>query len=129
VSTKRPMRRQRHSYSPEIIDLICERIAVDGVALRQICQDTSMPARSTLFLWLRQRPDFRQRYTFAKQFQIQSLADDMIDIADDRANVREGPDGKKVRVFDHENFRRSKQQIGALQWRISKLKPKKYHWN
>ena len=131
MSTKKPMRRQRHSYSPEVVDLICERIAVDGVALRQICQDTSMPARSTLFLWLRQRPDFRQKYASAKQFQIQCMADEMIDIADDRASdwiEREGPDGKKARVFDPENFRQSKQQIGALQWRISKLKPKRYHW-
>jgi hypothetical protein len=59
------------------------------------------------------------------------LADEMIDIADDRANAwieREGPDGTKVRVFDTENFRHSKLRIGALQWRISKLKPKRYRW-
>jgi hypothetical protein len=31
-------------------------------------------------------------------------------------------------VFDHENFRRSKRQMGALQLRISKLKPKRYYW-
>jgi len=40
----------------------------------------------------------------------------MVDIADDRANdwfEREGPDGKMVRVFDHENFQRSKRQIAA----------------
>ena len=131
MTAKKRTRRQRHSYSPEIVDLICERIAVDGLALRQICQDTSMPARSTLFLWLRRYPEFAREYTSAKQFQIECLADDMIDIADDRANdwiERESPDGKKVRVFDPENFRRSKQQIGALHWRISKLKPKRYCW-
>jgi hypothetical protein len=52
----------------------------------------------------------------------------MLDIADDCSKDwigREGPDGKKFRVFDHENFRRSKRQMGALQWRISKLTPKK----
>jgi hypothetical protein len=111
--------------------LICERIAVDGVALREICQDTSMPARSTLFIWLRRHPEFARKYTFAKQFQIQGLSDDMIDIADDCSKdwiEREGPDGKKFRVFDHENFLRSKRQMGALQWRISKLTPKRYHW-
>jgi hypothetical protein len=51
----------------------------------------------------------------------------MIDMADDCSKdwiERERPDGKKFRVFDHENFRR----MGALQWRISKLRPKKYHW-
>jgi hypothetical protein len=41
---------------------------------------------------------------------------------------RDGPDGKKVRVFDNENFRLSERQIAALQWRISKLKPKRYYW-
>jgi hypothetical protein len=90
-----------------------------------------MPARSTLFVWLRQRADFRQKYTFAKRFQIQWLADEMVDIADDRANnriERDGPDGKQVRVFDHENFRSRKRQIGKVHWRISKLKPKRYCW-
>jgi hypothetical protein len=69
-----------------------------------------MPARSTLFLWLRQRPDFRQRYTFSKWFQFQWMADAMVDIAHDQAN----------------DFRRAKQQIAALQSRLSKLKPKRY---
>jgi hypothetical protein len=114
-----------------VADLICERIAVDGLALREICRDAGMPARSTLFLWLRQRRDFREKYTSAKWFQWQCLADDMVDIADGRANdwiEREGPDGKKVRVSDDENFRRRKKQVGALHWRLSKLRPKRYQW-
>src|SRR4029078_12181992 len=48
--------------STQVSALICERIAVDGLALRQICQDASMSSRSTLFLWLRQHPDFREKY-------------------------------------------------------------------
>jgi hypothetical protein len=131
VSTKKFARRERHSYSPEVADLICERIAVDGLALREICRDAGMPARSTLFLWLRQRRDFREKYMFAKQIQIEWLADDMIDIADGRANdwiERDGPDGEKVRVSDDENFRRRKKQIGALHWRLWKLRPKRYGW-
>jgi terminase small subunit-like protein len=32
--------------------LIYERIAVDGLALSEICRDAAMPARSTVFLWL-----------------------------------------------------------------------------
>jgi hypothetical protein len=131
MTAKKRTRRQRHSYSPEVARLICERLAADGASLRQICQDTSMPARSTLFVWLRQRPDFREKYKFAKWFQIQWLADDMVDIADGRANEwseRAGPDGKTVRVFDHENFRSRKRQIGEVQWRISKLRPKRYYW-
>jgi hypothetical protein len=131
VSTKERKRRQQHAYNTELADLICEWIAVDGLAVREICRDAAMPARSTVFVWLRQRPDFRKEYTSAKWLQCQCLADEMVDIADDRANdwiERQGPDGEKVRVSDDENFRRRKQQIGALQWRISKLKPKRYSW-
>jgi hypothetical protein len=84
-----------------------------------------MPARSTVFVWLRERADFRQQYTFAKWFQCQCLADDMVDIADGRAEG-EGSNGETVRVSDPENLRR--QQVAALQWRILKLKPKRYHW-
>jgi terminase small subunit-like protein len=57
------------------------------------------------------------------------VADDMIDIADGRTNdwiERDGPDGEKVCVSDDENFRRRKKQLGALHWRLSKLKPKRY---
>jgi hypothetical protein len=31
-------------------------------------------------------------------------------------------------VVDPEDFRRRKKQVGALHWRLSKLRPKRYHW-
>jgi len=102
VSTKKPKRRQRHSYSSEVADLICERL-LDDVSLRQICQDRNMPARSTLFVWLRRHPVFAREYTSAKQFWFQWMADEMVDIADDRAND-----------CNPENFRRAKRQIAAV---------------
>jgi hypothetical protein len=84
---------------------------VDDVSLRQICQDPNVPARSTLFVWLRRHPEFAREYRFVKWFQCHCLADDLVDIADD---------------CNPENFRLAKQQIAALQSRLSKLKPKKY---
>ena len=85
--------------------------------------------RSTVFLWLRQRPDFRKEYTSAKWFQCQCVADDRVDIADGQADDRidrDEPEGNKVRGSDDENFPRRKKQVGALHWRLSKLKPKRY---
>jgi hypothetical protein len=110
VTAKRHTRRQRHSYSPEIADLIWDRL-LDDVSLRQICQDPNMPARSTLFVWLRRHPEFAREYRSAKWFQCHCLADDMVDIADD---------------CNPENFRQAKRRIAALGSRLSKLKPKKY---
>ena len=130
MTTKKPTRRPRHAYSPELTDLICERL-LDGTSLRQICQDKKMPARSAIFVWLAKHKEFARKYMIAKQIQIDWLLGEKLDIADDCSKdwiEREGPDGKKFRVFDHENFRRSKRQMGALQWRISKLTPKRYHW-
>jgi len=130
VTTKKPTRRPRHAYSPELTDLICERL-LDGTSLRQICQDKNMPARSAIIVWLAKHKEFARKYMIARQIQIDCLLGDMLDIADDCSKdwiEREGPDGKKFRVFDYENFRRSKRQMGALQWRISKLTPKRYHW-
>ena len=117
MTAKRSTRRQRHSYSPEVADLICERLGADGASLREICQDRNMPARSTLFVWLRQHPEFAREYKFAKWFQCHCLADAMVYIADGTAND-----------CNPENFRRAKRQIAALQSRLSKLKPKRYRW-
>jgi hypothetical protein len=114
MTAKTHRRRQRHSYSPEVADLICERI-FDDVSLRQICLDRNMPARSTLFVWLRRHPEFAREYQFAKWLQWQWMVDAMVDIADGRAGDR-----------NPESFRLAKQQIAALQSRVSKLKPKRY---
>jgi hypothetical protein len=117
VTAQRSTRRQRHSYSPEVADLIRERLGADGASLRDICQDRNMPARSTLFVWLRRHPEFAREYTFSKWFQCQWMAEQTVDIADHI------PDD-----CNPENLRRAKRQLAALHSRISKLKPKRYRW-
>ena len=74
-----------------------------------------MPARSTLFVWLRRHPEFAREYTSAKQFQCQWMADEMVYIADHIPND-----------CNPERFRRAKRQLAALHSRLSKLKPKRY---
>ena len=129
-STTKRTRRRRHDYSPEIADLICERL-MEGASLRQICQDANMPARSTIFVWLEEHEDFARSYTLARQIQIEDLMDEILEIADDSSNDwidREGPDGKKYRVFNPDIVRQSKLRIGARKWLVSKLMPKRYSW-
>jgi hypothetical protein len=105
-STTKPTRRRRHDYSPEIADLICDRIA-EGASLRQICQDATMPAKSTIFVWLEEHEDFARLYSLARQLQIEDLVDEILEIADDSSNDwidREGPDGSKYRVFNPDSI-------------------------
>jgi hypothetical protein len=123
-------RRARHEYNPEIAEIICDRIA-EGQSLRRICLDPNMPARSTILGWLEEREEFASEYSLARRIQIEDLADEILEIADDTSNdwiEREGPDGKKYRVSNPDGLRRSKLQIGAREWLISKLMPKKYGW-
>ena len=129
-STTKRTRRRRHDYSPEIADLICDRIA-GGESLRQICQDANMPAKSTIFVWLEEHEDFARLYRLARQIQFEDLMHESLEIADDSSNDwidREGLDGKKYRVFNPDSIRRSKLRIGARKWLISKLMPKRYGW-
>ena len=128
--SKKASRRGRRSYTPEIARSICDRL-MEGESLRQICQDTNMPARSTIFLWLEEHEEFERWYTLAKRMQIEDLLDETLRIADDSSNdwiEREGPDGKKYRVFNPDSVRRSELQIAARHWLVAKLMPKKYGW-
>jgi hypothetical protein len=72
VTTKKPTRRPRHAYSPELTDLICERL-LDGTSLRQICQDKNMPARSAIIVWLAKHKEFARKYMIARHIQIDCL--------------------------------------------------------
>jgi hypothetical protein len=91
-----------------IADEICRRIA-EGQSLRQICNDSHLPNRNTVWGWLRQNREFMGHYARAREDQAESLFDEALDIA------REHEDPAKARVM-----------IDTLKWAAGKLKPKKY---
>ena len=97
------------NYSPGLVTKICERI-MSGQTLRRICNSRGMPPLRTLFRWLDQHRDFAERYARAKEIQVEVLADEILDIADDPALQ---PGEKRVR-------------IDARKWLAAKLKPRKY---
>lgn len=111
-------------YSAEIADSICERLA-DGESLRTICLIDGMPSRGTVFRWLAQDDAFRDQYAHARQAQADTLADEIIDIADDGINdTYENADGKEV--VNQDVIARSRLRVDARKWIASKLKPKVY---
>lgn len=114
-------------FLQETADTICERIA-DGESLRSICTDEAMPARSTVFKWLGERPAFSDQYARARDEQAETIFDEIIDIADDgRNDWMERNFGEDTRwVENGEALRRSQLRIDARKWVAGKLKPKKY---
>ena len=96
------------SFTQEIADTICNRLA-DGDSLRVICSDDDMPARSSVFKWLAERPEFADQYAHARDAQADALADDILQIADTEL------DPQRARV-----------RVDARKWLAAKMKPKKY---
>jgi hypothetical protein len=95
-------------YTQELADTICRRI-MEGESLRSIVSDDGMPNRSSVHLWLSQNKEFSDQYVRAKDNQADTLADDLLFIADNAEDIN------KARL-----------QVDTRKWVASKLKPKKY---
>ena len=112
-------------YDPETGDAICERL-IEGESLRSICRDPAMPATSTVCKWLANTPAFAEQYTRAREAQADTLADEIVDIADDgRRDYTNDPETGRE-IVDHDHIARSRLRVDARKWVASKLKPKKY---
>lgn len=95
-------------YSDKLAASICEQLAA-GRSLTKICAGPGMPGTTTVFRWIEEKPEFRDRYARAREFQADIYADQIIDIADD------AEDANLARV-----------QIDARKWTASKLRPNRY---
>ena len=98
-------------YTNEIADEICERIA-NGETLKQICEDSKYPDRSTIFRWLEKSEYFQDVYARARKHQIQSYVDDIIYTA------------QNVDASSHESISATRLQIDTKKWFVTKLVPR-----
>lgn len=97
------------SYTQEVADKICQRLMA-GESLRKICQDEDMPGQATVYEWLTQESGFSEQYTKAREAQAETMADELLEIADD----------------DTSDVNRARLRIDTRKWVAMKLKPKKY---
>lgn len=99
-------------YNEEVVSEICSRIA-DGESLRSICRDDSMPAKSTVLMWLadEDKAPFLDQYARAREAQADALFDEIVSIADSE----NGDDVQRARL-----------RVDARKWVAGKLRPKKY---
>jgi hypothetical protein len=110
-------------YTLELAAVICERIA-DGKSLKSICLSEEMPSKSSVYLWLTAHPEFSDMYARAREDQADTLADEIVDIADDGKRDYITADG--VKILDHDHISRARLRVDARKWIAAKLKPKKY---
>lgn len=97
-------------FTQEIADEICDRL-IDGESMRTICNDPDMPHRSTVLRWMDADDAFAARCARARELQADAIFEDLQDIADNG---------------NPEDVQRAKLRVSTMQWRASKLAPKKY---
>ena len=115
-------------FDQQKADFICERLA-EGISVREIMREhrkeQGLPSMATLFKWLSQVPEFAEQYARARETQAETLADEIIAIADDGLNDTYTDDEGNRRT-DHDVIARSKLRVEARKWVAAKLLPKKY---
>jgi len=115
LTTRKTYYRPSYSYTEEIAEEICERVAC-GESLANICRDEHMPAQSEVWRWCeKDREGFRGRFARAREAQAEHWADQLVDLAD---SVAGSSDSALVAA--------TKLQIDTRKWVASKLKPKRY---
>lgn len=111
-------------YTEEIALHICAELAM-GRSLVSICKDDDMPDISTVYRWRLAHPTFRDMYTRAREDQADTLADEIVGIADESINDTYLDSDGNERT-NHEVVARSKLRVDARKWVAAKLKPRSY---
>ena len=115
-------------YAGELADRICDAIATSDKGLSTLyLEDECFPAPSTIYRWLQQYPDFKDKYTRARADQAQLLADQIVSIADETQIgeiTTDDAKGRKVERRDMLEHRRLR--IESRKWVAAKLLPQKY---
>lgn len=106
------LRGRPSGYSVEEADMICAWIA-DGKSLRSYCREHAREA-VTVYRWLREEKEFALRYARAHDDRADSLADEIVDIADEAVGGT------------NDDIQAARLRIDARKWVSSKLKPQKW---
>ena len=115
-------------YTEEIGDTICGRI-VDGESLRTICADAGMPDEATVLGWVSSHGKFRDGYELAREFAVEALLDETIDIIDDPSGYlveRVQANGRVVVIWDRKQLPRCVLRCEVRTWVVDQLPPLKW---
>lgn len=109
-------------FKSTIAAAICARLAA-GETLRVICRDPSLPAEEVVRGWAIDRPAFAAAVRRAREIGYATLADELLEIADDRSADTYIDDKGKPRS-DAEAIQRSRLRIETRKWLLAKALPR-----
>ena len=86
-------------YTPEVAEEIAQRLSM-GEPLRKICRDEHMPHWTVMYDWLAQDEDLSLRVARAREAGYEALAEEALEIADERPEINELIDKKTGEVLN-----------------------------
>ena len=98
------------TYSSDRGKAICKRLA-GGESLTQICTDTNMPSRVSVYRWIDADEDFCNDYARAREQYADHVFDGLFDLADNATP---------------QNVQVVKLQIDTRKWCLARMAPRKY---
>jgi hypothetical protein len=112
-------------HTQELATEICKQLA-SGKTLRAVCKADDMPPESTVRRWVMDdREGFAAQYAVSREIGYQSMADELIDIADDNSrDTVADEDGHES--TNHDVIARSRLRVDTRKWLLSKALPKVY---
>jgi hypothetical protein len=108
------------NYTKAIADRIIDLIA-EGRSLAAIEQMDGMPARRTVRDWIDRKPDFASRYAAARLQWVDSVAEEINQLADSAPRV-----AAEAGEFGNAAVQALRVQIDTKRWLLSKIAPSKY---
>ncbi|WP_133128538.1 hypothetical protein [Legionella nagasakiensis] len=113
-------------YTLELTREICDTVASSSKGIKKLCEENPhWPNKDTIFTWLKNYPEFSDQYAQAKRCQIETLIDEILEIADDTSRDRIKNEQGNV-ICNNELIARSRLRIDTRKWLASKLVPKVY---
>lgn len=115
-------------YTEEVIAVWCDKILAQiesGKSVKEILEQDGYPVRSTFYSWLNKSPELVQRYKDATDVRADKIFDEMLEIADNKADdFYYDKNGDKQ--FSSNSVNRTRVQIDTRKWMLGKMTPTKY---
>lgn len=111
----------------EQFEAVCDRMEECSLGLVHLCKEVGISKRS-FYEYRKTSEEAEKRYARSKYLQLDYIAEETLDIADDGANdlMRIVRGDESYEVERKEVVNRSRLRVDARKWLLSKLNPKKY---
>jgi hypothetical protein len=112
------------AFNQAIADAVCDMLQ-DGKSLRAACEAVGT-THSTIIHWTKENTAFLNQYTRAREIGYKLLADEIIDIADEK-EVQVRYDGEDTTLdLSPTAIARNRLRVDTRKWMLSKMLPKIY---